>query len=863
MKSTFFGRNYLLILIIIAFLAPLMFVGARRSLMSNRNDIKEWLPEGYEETTTFEWYRKIFPSDMFILASWEGCTLDSPALELLARKLVPPEEPNWTPKTAKPRFFSKAMTGKQLVDQLVEKQGLTHEQAIDRMRGILIGRDGKQTCLLVSVDQNAEPIWDWHRKRAAQTLIDKAIGRKSEAFLEAEALGIDPNKKFLHAVMEEVYEVAEKECAIPRDKLHLGGPPVDNVSIDQEGERSLLRLAGVSAIVGLFMSWWCLRSWSLTAMVFTSAIFTAGLSMLTVMLCGASMNAIMLTMPSLVYVAATSGAIHLANYYRDSVRQHGLDGAPDHAARNAWLPLALATGTTAIGLLSMCITDLVPIRMFGVYSAIGVVISFFVVMFYMPSMLHLLPLKNIAAPAESRLFDPGLSPKWRHVGNFIMRHNMPVAAACIALMVVGAYGVTKTETSVKLMRLFSGDARIIRDYGWLEDKLGPLVPMEVVIRIDKEACKLDTLERMKLIAEVQRAVQQLPDVGSTMAAPTFAPNMPKRPSLLERRTWITQLDKHRDELREYLAVNEKEELWRVSARVAALTDLDYGDFVTDIRATIDPVLEAYKDKGVDGVSAVYTGLVPLIYKAQSSMLDGLVLNFVGDLILIGIAIICQLRNFSAGLLLLLPCLFPLALVFGVMGWAGVVIDVGTVMVPAVALGVTVDDAIHFMLWCRHGEERGMSKSEAIMFAYQDCARAIYQSWGVIGLGLAAFSLSTFTPTQRFGYLMFTMLTVSSIGNLVLLPALLAGPLGRWFWGYGKKHAEGETTEAPAAEQVVEIAAVPPGAALHVAAEEESLDEPMLDEPEVTIPITVRHDPPAGKPAGRSQPQRTRTRSDAG
>lgn len=88
----------------------------------------------------------------------------------------------------------------------------------------------------------------------------------------------------------------------------------------------------------------------------------------------------------------------------------------------------------------------------------------------------------------------------------------------------------------------------------------------------------------------------------------------------------------------------------------------------------------------------------------------------------------------------------------------------------------------------------MTKSQAIMFAYSDCARAIYQSWGVIGLGLFSFALSSFSPTQRFGYLMFTMLTASSIGNLVLLPSLLASPLGRFFWRDAK--AEDHKADVP-------------------------------------------------------------------
>ncbi|MGH7139694.1 MAG: hypothetical protein ACREHD_28475, partial [Pirellulales bacterium] len=64
--------------------------------------------------------------------------------------------------------------------------------------------------------------------------------------------------------------------------------------------------------------------------------------------------------------------------------------------------------------------------------------------------------------------------------------------------------------------------------------------------------------------------------------------------------------------------------------------------------------------------------------------------------------------------------------------------------------------------------------------YKGCARAMYQSWGVMGLGMSVFALSPFTPTQRFGYMMVTLLTSALIGNLLLLPSLLAGPLGSLF-----------------------------------------------------------------------------------
>jgi formate hydrogenlyase subunit 3/multisubunit Na+/H+ antiporter MnhD subunit len=98
----------------------------------------------------------------------------------------------------------------------------------------------------------------------------------------------------------------------------------------------------------------------------------------------------------------------------------------------------------------------------------------------------------------------------------------------------------------------------------------------------------------------------------------------------------------------------------------------------------------------------------------------------------------------------------------------------------VALGVSVDDVVHFLIWYRKGLRDGKSRRDSVMLAYEGCARAMYQSWAVLGLGLAVFALSTFVPTQRFGALMFTLLTGALIGNLLLLPAVLTSPLGSIF-----------------------------------------------------------------------------------
>jgi len=435
---------------------------------------------------------------------------------------------------------------------------------------------------------------------------------------------------------------------------------------------------------------------------------------------------------------------------------------------------------------------------------------------FMPAALELFPPKlklgKLAGDEESDSWRPIETSPWWHFGQWVTRHNGLVTTTCLLAMAGVGYGMTRVESSVQLMRLFSPKARIREDYRWLEAKLGPLVPMEILVRIDQQDCRLNFLDRMELVGNIQREIGVLDEVGSSLSTVTFGRSLDSgdggegvggaaarafglgartKRSVLNRRLTAHRQDfLDGDYLRDAQSTDGRdEELWRISARVSATKEVDYALFQRDLRTKIDPILADLAADGVTGIKVDYTGLVPLVYKAQHSLLDGLILGFVTDFGII-VAVILLCRAASAGLVLLLPAAFPAVMVFGGMGWGNsmlksldagtLLIDIGTVMAPSVALGVTVDDVVHFMLWFRRGIADGLDRKQAVMLAYKGCARAMYQSWGVIGIGLSVFSLSPFGPTQRFGHMMLAMLTIALVGNLVLLPALLAGPLGAVF-----------------------------------------------------------------------------------
>ncbi|NOY30615.1 MAG: MMPL family transporter [Planctomycetes bacterium] len=222
------------------------------------------------------------------------------------------------------------------------------------------------------------------------------------------------------------------------------------------------------------------------------------------------------------------------------------------------------------------------------------------------------------------------------------------------------------------------------------------------------------------------------------------------------------------------------------------------------------------------IRAVYTGMIPLVYKTQRELLFSLKESIMWATVLIAVVMMFVLRSPIAGAISMIPNVFPIVIIFGILGWAGIKVDIGIMMTASVALGVAVDDTVHFLTWFRRGVTRGMDRVEAVMLAYDRCATAMLQTTIIGGLGLAVFATSTFTPTQQFGYLMISMLGAALIGDLLLLPAILVSPLGRFFGG----KAPAPAAEMPAVE-TPSLEATPVGDSLApIAGEKEPVKGPV-------------------------------------
>jgi predicted RND superfamily exporter protein len=241
---------------------------------------------------------------------------------------------------------------------------------------------------------------------------------------------------------------------------------------------------------------------------------------------------------------------------------------------------------------------------------------------------------------------------------------------------------------------------------------------------------------------------------------------------------------------------DNERLWRISIRASALSDVDYGRFVGTLRDTISPMVDA-----AEGVHVTYTGIIPLIYKAQRELLSDLVESFLLAFGVIALVMVLALRDVRSGLLAMLPNVFPAILIFGFMGWSSIWVEIGSIMTASAAIGIAVDDTFHLLTWYLRCLGQGKTRQDALKFAMQRCAGAMTHTTLICSCALLVFSLSSFMPIRRFAWLMAALLIAALAGDLVLLPAILAGPLGKVLRARATRHAPARESGAAVPDTV--------------------------------------------------------------
>ncbi len=635
------------------------------------------------------------------------------------------------------------------------------------------------------------------------------------------------------AAIDEITQAAAA-VGIPGDILRLGGQPVAGAALNEAVKHAgwnraypvwnVARRSPVllSAVVVILTSFVMLRSIRLALLVQIVAFTTVIAAVSLVPVTGGSMNMVLVVMPTLLAVLTTSAAIHLANYWKHSGVE---DSAMSvfQASRTAWLPCALASATTAIGLASLLASNLVPVRDFGLYSAVGCLISFVMVLYFLPSLMLYWPK---APPSDSELH----TSHWNGLGRWIVLHRHAITLSCVLTTVLCGCGLVYFRTETKVIRYFPPESDLVQDYIFLEDNLSGVVSIDTIVRFDRQTQEeMSFIERARKVMEVQREIRNHPEVSGVLSLASFLdlrqPDVDSM-SRLERmklnrshndigkriRERLANGGEDAEGISSFLAVPKEptdwladgdralnaadDELWRITAQTSIMSDADFSHLTADMDEIASRHLSLVANRGT---GHVVTGLIPVFLRTQQAVLESLIRSFGMAFVLIAVVMMIVLKSPRAGVVTMLPNLMPVIIVFGLLSWARLRVDIGTMITASVALGIAVDGTLHLLTWFQELVKRGRSVPDAVAEALENCGPAMWQTSAAIGLGMLTLLGAELLLISRFGWMLAALIFAALAADVLFLPALLAGPLGyiiqKSVTGQAKPAAANETASA--------------------------------------------------------------------
>ena len=618
------------------------------------------------------------------------------------------------------------------------------------------------------------------------------------------------------ATIAALHDAAEK-VGVPPENLRIGGRTVTALALNEAIKRTAFNRSVpwwnlwekspvlLSFLVSAALAFWLLGGLGVGLAVLGSTVVAVFTSLSLVPITGGGMNMVLVVMPSLLMVLTLSAGVHLVNYFR---RAAAIDPATAvaRALATARMPTSLAAGTTAVGLASLAVSPLVPVREFGVYSAVGCGVMLLVTLVGLPALLAHLPAKPKPEGASHAA--------WEKFAAVLVANRHKVVLACLAVAAAFSLGLTRFRTETKVIKYFPETAKVVQDYAYFEDRVTAVVPVEVVVRFDRDL--VDSPEsaftdRMELVRRVTEGVRSHPEISGALSLASFRPPaepLPEGAGTFARLRYNRRAAETERRVREEpasagfvttamtaapgdggdLLADEGDELWRIGAQANILTDVDYADLTEDLNRIAAEALAETPGSGY-----AVTGLVPLFLRTQTAVLDGLISSFGLAFAVIAVVMSVVLGSARAGVLSMLPNILPVTSVFGLVSWFAVPVDIGTMISASVALGIAVDGTLHLVAAFRHAAPE-LNRRQAAADALVACGPALWQTSLIVGLGLLVLAPAELLLVSRFGWLMAALIAAALVADVILLPALLAGPMGGMIRRAGAKPNEETVAE---------------------------------------------------------------------
>jgi len=577
-------------------------------------------------------------------------------------------------------------------------------------------------------------------------------------------------------VKDEVIPAIEKIIAQEQEGLSLYqiGMPLVSQALADYTEEDFLHLPPITFLLMAVILFFLFRK-LVGVLVPTSAVLVALIWTFSIIAwCGTPISMLIMIVPIIVIAVGTAYCMYILAEYLDSAAK---SDSPREASllcfTHVGFPTSLAVVTTIIGLGSLVLNKITAIREFAIFSCVGILSLLIVLLAVMPAVLALVPLPRKKEKRVSRDFLHGLLAKIITLNLRHQRITLPIIAFISLVSIIGIYQVKVESNPVDY---FKEDTPISQHFHDIYQDMAGSFPVNVVLDSRKEDFFEDS-DHLNLISRLQQFFDLLEGVDKTISFVDYLKLINYATNEYKQEYYVLPEESYeiRMLMNSYISMLGQDMFERFLNDDISKTNIILRTHISNSKDFLlikEKILSYLQENLPEDFSFEVTGFGIVISQSSHLLTKGQVKSISLTLVLIFAVMLLLFLSGKAALIALIPNCFPIVINFGLMGWLGIELSIATSLIACIAIGLAVDDTIHYLVRYNSEFKKDMDKDRALHDTIRSVGKPIIFTTLTIGVGFSILMFSHFKPTAVFGLLMVVTMFSALVGDLLILPSLM-------------------------------------------------------------------------------------------
>ena len=653
-------------------------------------------------------------------------------------------------------------------------------------KDLIISSDGKTTALQLVIEENIQKnilINERYQALEAEVRDTSLISALSEQISILNDEESSAQKKLVKEIRSTLVNYKDKA------DLFLGGPSMIAVDMMAFIQSDLIIFGiGVAIIFAIMLYIFFGNFWFVILPLinaFVTTIFTAGfLGLMNWKISVVSSNFI-----ALLLILTISLTVHVMVKFidnNDADKRKSLQ----KTFSDMFLPCMFAALTTAIAFLSLTLGDLKPVIEFGKMMAVGMAFALFFTFTFLPAALMAINTGKTKDFIDVKSY-------LNSIAKFTKGNNLFLLSSYAILLSIFLFGMSKLLVENRFIDYFDESTEIYQGMLLLDEELGGTATLDIIIKepaleiddsiyIDDDLFGDDLFEddeseasgywwniySLNKLEDIHDYLDAMPEIGKVLSVASgvkLARKINDNEDLndLELALLRSVLPEDIRETLLYSYINKDDSKVRISARVIESAEsLNRKELLLKIEDDLVNKFNLSKDQfEITGLAVLYNNMLQSLF---SSQIGSLALVFA----VIALMLLILFRSIKIMIIGVLPNIFVASSVLGLLGLLKIPLDIMTITVASISVGMAVDNTIHYLYRYRSEIEAGNTPDESMLLSHLSVGRAIFYTAFTIAIGFSILSLSNFAPTALFGIFTAIALLLAFVSSLTLLPLLL-------------------------------------------------------------------------------------------